>query len=155
MDTDVAHLLLLNGPNLNLLGSREPDVYGHDTLADIEQRLVARAKDNGHRLSCFQSNSEGAIIDRIHAARDENVACALINPAALTHTSVALRDALLAVQIDFIEIHLSNTAARESFRHHSYLADIAIGTITGFGARGYVMALDAAMQRVADAQREH
>ena len=155
MDTDVAHLLLLNGPNLNLLGSREPDVYGHDTLADIEQRLTARAENAGHRLSSFQSNSEGAIIDRIHAAREENVACALINPAALTHTSVALRDALLAVEIDFIEIHLSNTAARESFRHHSYLADIAIGTITGFGARGYVMALDAAMQRVADAQREH
>jgi len=151
----VAHFLLLNGPNLNLLGSREPDVYGHDTLADIENRLARHAENAGHQLSSFQSNSEGDLIDRIHAAREQAVACALINPAALTHTSVALRDALLAVQMDFIEIHLSNTAAREPFRHHSYLSDIAIGTITGFGARGYVMALDAAMHRVADAQREH
>lgn len=151
----MAHFLLLNGPNLNLLGSREPGVYGHDTLADIEQRLEAQAQGNGHTLSCFQSNTEGALIDRLHAARAEDVACVLFNPAAFTHTSVALRDALLAVELDCIEIHLSNTAQREAFRHQSYFADIAIGTITGFGAQGYVMALDAAMQRVAEPTREN
>ncbi|WP_353249501.1 type II 3-dehydroquinate dehydratase [Salinisphaera sp. T31B1] len=151
----MAHLLLLNGPNLNLLGTREPTIYGHDTLADVQARLTRRAQDNGHTLSCFQSNSEGALIERIHSARDEHVACALFNPAGYTHSSVALRDALLATDLSFIEIHLSNTAARESFRHHSYFADIAIGTITGFGAQGYDMALDAAMRRVSDTQREH
>ncbi len=151
----MAHFLLLNGPNLNLLGSREPGVYGHDTLADIEQRLEAQAQEHGHTLSCFQSNTEGALIDRLHAARAEDVACVLFNPAAFTHTSVALRDALLAVELDCIEIHLSNTARREAFRHQSYFADIAIGTITGFGAQGYVMALDAAMQRVAEPTREN
>ncbi|MES1929475.1 3-dehydroquinate dehydratase [Salinisphaera dokdonensis CL-ES53] len=151
----MAHFLLLNGPNLNLLGSREPGVYGHDTLPAIEQRLAARAAEHGHTLSCFQSNSEGTLIDRLHAARDEDVACVLFNPAAFTHTSVALRDALLASELACIEIHLSNTAKREAFRHHSYFADIAIGTITGFGAQGYVMALDAAIARAAEPTREN
>ncbi|GAB3678858.1 type II 3-dehydroquinate dehydratase [Salinisphaera aquimarina] len=151
----MAHFLLLNGPNLNLLGHREPQVYGRDTLADIEARLQQIAEQAGHRLSCFQSNSEAELIDRIHAARDEDVACALINPAAFTHTSVALRDALLGVELSFIEVHLSNIAKREAFRQHSYFADIAIGTITGFGAQGYVMALNAAMQRATDATREN
>lgn len=151
----MAHFLLLNGPNLNLLGSREPGVYGHDTLPEIEQRLAARAAEHGHTLSCLQSNSEGALIDRLHAARDEDVACVLFNPAAFTHTSVALRDAVLASELACIEIHLSNTATREAFRHHSYFADIAIGTITGFGAQGYVMALDAAIARAAEPTREN
>ena len=150
----MAHFLLLNGPNLNLLGTREPAVYGHDTLADIEQRLAARASEHGHSLASFQSNSEGDLIDRIHAARDENVACVLFNPGAFTHTSIALRDALLGTQLACIEIHLSNTAQREAFRHHSYIADIAIGTITGFGAQGYSLALDAAMARAAEATEE-
>lgn len=144
----MARFLLLNGPNLNLLGQREPGIYGQQTLAAIEQRLEARATEHGHTLDCFQSNSEGALIDRLHAARDEDVACVLFNPAAFTHTSVALRDALLATQLACIEIHLSNTAQREAFRHRSYIADIAIGTIIGFGAHGYVLALDAAMARV-------
>ena len=109
----------------------------------------------GHTLACFQSNSEAELIERIHAARDEEVACALFNPAAFTHTSVALRDALLAAELAFIEVHLSNTAKREPFRHHSYFADIAVGTITGFGARGYAMALDAAMAGFAETAREH
>lgn len=151
----MARFLLLNGPNLNLLGSREPGVYGRDTLAEIEQRLSARAQSNGHELDCFQSNHEGALIDRLHAARDEDVACVLFNPAAFTHTSVALRDALLGTQLDCIEIHLSNTARREAFRHHSYIADIAVGTITGFGAQGYVLALDAAMARVSQNNPEN
>lgn len=151
----MAHFLLLNGPNLNLLGSREPDVYGRQSLADIEQHLDARAREHGHTLSCFQSNSEGELIDRLHAARNEGIACVLFNPAAFTHTSVALRDALLATELACIEIHLSNTARREAFRHHSYIADVAIGTITGFGAQGYDMALDAAMQRAAEPAREN
>jgi 3-dehydroquinate dehydratase-2 len=150
----VAHFLLLNGPNLNLLGTREPDVYGHDTLADIEHRLEARAGEHGHSLACFQSNSEGELIDRIHTARDENIACVLFNPGAFTHTSIALRDALLGTGLACIEIHLSNTAQREAFRHHSYIADIAIGTITGFGAHGYILALDAAMARAAETTEE-
>ena len=151
----MAHFLLLNGPNLNLLGTREPGVYGQDSLAVIESRLADTARAAGHTLACFQSNSEAELIERIHAARDENVACALFNPAAFTHTSVALRDALLAAELVFIEVHLSNTAKREPFRHHSYFADIAVGTITGFGARGYAMALDAAMAGFAETAREH
>ena len=150
----MARFLLLNGPNLNLLGNREPEVYGAQTLNDIENRLEVMARDAGHELLTFQSNSEAGLIDRIHTARDEGIDCALFNPAAFTHTSVALRDALLGTRLAFIEIHLSNTAQREAFRHHSYFADIAIGTITGFGAHGYVMALDAAMQRTAEATRE-
>lgn len=150
----MADFLLLNGPNLNRLGCREPQVYGRDTLADIETRLTAEAESHGHRLRCFQSDSEAELIARIHAAGDDDVDCILFNPAAFTHTSVALRDALLAADRAFIEIHLSNIAKREAFRQHSYFSDIAIGTITGFGARGYVMALDAAMARVTETSRE-
>ncbi len=144
----MAHILVLNGPNLNLLGSREPAVYGQDTLADIEARLVELA--TGHQLSFFQSNAEYAIIDRIHTAGTEGVNFILINPAALTHTSIALRDALLGVAIPFIEVHLSNVFARESFRHHSYLSDVAVGVISGLGAQGYELALAAAVRRLAD-----
>ena len=141
----MAKLLLLNGPNLNLLGTREPAVYGADTLADIEQRCVELARQLGsHQLACFQSNAEHELINRIHAARPEGVAFIVINPAAFTHTSVALRDALLGVAIPFIEVHLSNVFAREPFRHHSYLSDVAIGVISGLGAHGYELALRAA-----------
>ena len=140
----VSNILLLNGPNLNLLGRREPDVYGHDSLADIEARLEQQAKTLGHQLLCFQSNAEGALVDRIHQALDQNVELILINPGGYTHSSVALRDALLGVALPFIEIHLSNPHARESFRHHSYLSDIARGVIVGLGAQGYALALSAA-----------
>lgn len=141
----MANLLLLNGPNLNLLGTREPAVYGSTTLADIERRCVELARELGpHELACFQSNAEHALLDRIHAARQDGVAFIMINPAALTHTSVALRDALLGVGIAFIEVHLSNVFAREPFRHHSYLSDIAVGVISGLGAQGYELALRAA-----------
>lgn len=141
----MANLLLLNGPNLNLLGTREPAVYGSTTLADIERRCVELARELGpHELACFQSNAEHALLDRIHAARQDGVAFIMINPAALTHTSVALRDALLGVGIPFIEVHLSNVFARELFRHHSYLSDIAVGVISGLGAQGYELALRAA-----------
>ncbi len=141
----MASILVLNGPNLNLLGTREPATYGSTTLADIEQRLHALAE--GHALAFFQSNHEGELIDRIHQAGREGVDFILINPAALTHTSVGLRDALLGVDIPFIEIHLSNVFARESFRHHSYLSDIAVGVISGLGAQGYELALAAALAR--------
>ncbi|MDG4552350.1 MAG: type II 3-dehydroquinate dehydratase [Candidatus Contendobacter sp.] len=141
----MAKLLLLNGPNLNLLGTREPGVYGSTTLADIEQRCAELARTLGpHELSCFQSNAEHELLDRIHAARREGIAFVVINPAAFTHTSVALRDALLGVAIPFIEVHLSNVFAREPFRHHSYLSDIAVGVISGLGAQGYELALRAA-----------
>ncbi len=141
----MANLLLLNGPNLNLLGTREPELYGAETLADIERRCVALAQQLGpHSLACFQSNAEHALIERIHAARSEGVAFIIINPAAFTHTSVALRDALLGVGIPFIEVHLSNVFAREPFRHHSYLSDKAVGVISGLGAHGYELALQAA-----------
>ncbi len=150
----MAKLLLLNGPNLNLLGTREPDIYGTMTLAGIERHCVELAHVLGsHQLLCFQSNAEYALLDRIHAARDENVAFIIINPAALTHTSVALRDALLGVGIPFIELHLSNVFARESFRHHSYLSDIAIGVISGLGTQGYELALRAADHYLATAAR--
>lgn len=145
----MAHILVLNGPNLNLLGTREPDKYGHRTLADIVAILRERTENAGHRFSHFQSNAESALIDRIHAARDEEVDFILINPAAFTHTSIALRDALLGVAIPFIEIHLSNVHAREPFRHHSYFSDIAQGTIVGLGAQGYELALHAALSRLA------
>lgn len=139
-------LLLLNGPNLNRLGSREPQTYGRQSLQAIEQRLSDLATERGHHLDCFQSNSESALIDRIHAAGDARVDFILLNPAAFTHTSVALRDALLAVAIPFIEIHLSNTHARESFRHRSYFSDIARGVICGLGPDGYELALEAALR---------
>ena len=144
----MAQILVLNGPNLNLLGSREPGLYGQDSLAAIEARLGALAA--GHQVECFQSNAEHALIDRIHAAGQQGVDFILINPAALTHTSVALRDALLGVAIPFIEVHLSNVFAREPFRHRSYLSDIAVGVISGLGAQGYELALAAALRRLAD-----
>ena len=150
----MAKLLLLNGPNLNLLGVREPAVYGAVTLADLERRCAALAQELGpHDLSSFQSNAEHALIERIHAARAEGVAFIVINPAAFTHTSVALRDALLGVGIPFIEVHLSNVFAREPFRHHSYLSDIAVGIISGLGAQGYELALRAAHQHLATPPR--
>ena len=142
----MAQLLLLNGPNLNLLGDREPDVYGQQTLANIEQRLSDTAKKAGHELSCFQSNAEHELVDHIQQAAADNVAFILFNPAGFTHTSVALRDALLAVNIPFIEIHISNTAAREEFRHHSYFSDIALGSVSGFGALSYELAIQAATE---------
>ena len=144
----MAKILVLNGPNLNLLGTREPEVYGKLTLGDIEARLKKMAADSRHSLEFMQSNAETSLIDRIHAARAEGVQFIIINPAAFTHTSVALRDALLAVAIPFIEVHLSNVHARESFRHHSYFSDIAIGTIVGLGAQGYELALQAAFARL-------
>ncbi|WP_020650482.1 type II 3-dehydroquinate dehydratase [Solimonas variicoloris] len=144
----MSHLLLINGPNLNLLGTREPGVYGHQTLADIERELGTEAARLGHQLSSFQSNHEGALVDRVQQARADGVAFILINPGAYTHTSVALRDALLAVAIPFIEVHLSNVHAREPFRKHSYLSDIASGVIAGCGALGYRLALQAAHARL-------
>jgi 3-dehydroquinate dehydratase-2 len=141
--------LLLNGPNLKLLGEREPEVYGRTTLAEIESRLVELAEGAGHAIACFQSDAEHELVKRIHAAREEGVDLILFNPAAFTHTSVALRDALLAVGIPFIEIHLSNVAAREDFRQRSYFADIAIGTVTGFGVTSYELALIAAERHLA------
>lgn len=139
-------LLLLNGPNLNLLGTREPAVYGAATLADIESAATAQAEAAGGSLSCFQSNHEGALIDRIHAARTEGVEAIVINPGGLTHTSVALRDALAAVAIPFIEVHISNIYQREEFRHFSYLSAIARGTISGLGVDGYRFAIDFALK---------
>lgn len=141
-------ILALHGPNLNLLGTREPEVYGRDSLADINARLVAHAAKAGVTLLTFQSNGEGALIDRIHAAKTEGVGFIVINPGAYTHTSIALRDALLGVSIPFIEVHLSNVHAREPFRQHSYLSDKAVGVICGLGARGYEFALDAAIGRL-------
>ena len=145
----MAHVLLLNGPNLNLLGSREPAKYGHVTLEQITAHMTALAAQLDHHLSAFQSNAEAELIARIHAAPAEQVAFIIFNPAAFTHTSIALRDALLAVKIPFIEVHLSNVYARESFRHHSYFSDIALGTITGLGALGYELALHAAARQLA------
>ncbi|WP_028080621.1 type II 3-dehydroquinate dehydratase [Solimonas soli] len=144
----MSHLLLINGPNLNLLGTREPEVYGRQTLADIERDLAAEAARLGHQLAVFQSNHEGALVDRIQQARQDGVRFILINPGAYTHTSVALRDALLGVAIPFIEVHLSNVHAREPFRKHSYLSDIALGVIAGCGALGYRLALTAAHERL-------
>ncbi len=141
----MAKCLLLNGPNLNLLGSRQPEIYGAQTLTDIEQNLSKIAALAGHDLTCFQSNSESSLIERIHLAQRENVKFILINPAAFTHTSIALRDALLAVDIPFVEIHLSNIHARESFRHHSYFSDVACGVICGLGLKGYEYGLDFAV----------
>jgi 3-dehydroquinate dehydratase-2 len=143
----VKKLLLLNGPNLNLLGTREPAVYGTETLADIEQAATAQAAAAGATLACFQSNHEGALIDRIHTARTDGVEAIIINPGALTHTSVALRDALAGVAIPFVEVHISNIHQREAFRHHSYLSSIAIGTICGLGTDGYRLAIDFALKK--------
>lgn len=145
----MARILVLHGPNLNLLGVREPAVYGSETLADINASLLTRAQRAGHDLGYYQSNAEADLIGRIHQARDEGTAWILINPAAFTHTSVALRDALAGVAIPFIEIHLSNPHAREPFRHHSYLSDIAAGVICGFGGDSYRLALEATLLRLA------
>ena len=145
----MAHILLLNGPNLNLLGAREPGMYGQVTLEQIHERATRLAAELGHRLTTFQSNSEAELIDCIHQAPTSHVAFIVFNPAGFTHSSVALRDALLAVRIPFIEVHLSNVHARESFRHHSYFSDVAVGTITGLGAAGYELALRAASQLIA------
>ena len=138
-------ILLINGPNLNLLGTREPHIYGSQTLQDIEKLLISDALKQGFELLCYQSNAEHALIERVHQAKLEQVQFILINPAAFTHTSVALRDALSGVAIPFIEVHLSNVHARESFRHHSYLSDIARGIICGLGTDGYRFALQAAI----------
>ncbi len=143
----MARLLVLHGPNLNLLGTREPEIYGHATLAAIDADLAERAAAAGHALDSFQSNAEHALVDRVQAARG-NVDFILINPAAFTHTSVALRDALAAVAIPFIEVHLSNPHAREPFRHTSYFTDLAVGIVAGFGALGYGLALAAAIRRL-------
>jgi 3-dehydroquinate dehydratase II len=144
----MAKLLVLHGPNLNLLGTREPEVYGRATLADIDAQLSAQASAAGHELTSFQSNAEHALVDRVQAAAGDGTAFVLINPAAFTHTSVALRDALAAVALPFIEIHLSNPHAREPFRHHSYFSDLALGVVCGFGADSYRFALDAALKRL-------
>lgn len=144
----MAHLLVLNGPNLNLLGKREPGHYGTQTLDQIHQHLQQLATAQGHQCDCFQSNREYELIERIHAAGEAGVQFIIFNPAALTHTSIALRDALLGVKIPFIEVHLSNVHAREAFRHHSYFSDVAVGVIAGLGAQGYELALQAAFARL-------
>jgi 3-dehydroquinate dehydratase-2 len=145
----MARVLLLNGPNLNLLGSREPGIYGAETLESIEKRAIEVARETGHELSAFQSNAEHELIERIQRAPSDGIGFILFNPAAFTHTSVALRDALAAVQVPFIEVHLSNTHAREPFRRHSYFSDIAVGVIAGLGAFGYELAVRAAARHLA------
>jgi 3-dehydroquinate dehydratase II len=144
----MAKLLVLHGPNLNLLGTREPEVYGRTTLAQIDADLAQRAQAAGHQLESLQSNAEHVLVDRIQAARTDGTAFALVNPAAFTHTSVAIRDALAAVALPFIEVHLSNPHAREPFRRTSYFSDLAVGVVAGFGAASYRLALDAALQRL-------
>ena len=144
----MSSILVLHGPNLNMLGTREPEVYGHETLTDINERLHNQAAEAGHHLLHLQSNAEYELIERIHDARAEGVDFILFNPAAFTHTSIALRDAILASGIPFIEVHLSNVHAREAFRHHSYFSDIADGVISGLGSLGYDLALTAALQRI-------
>lgn len=141
-------ILLINGPNLNLLGTREPEVYGKQTLSDIEKAAEQQIKAANGVFLCFQSNHEGALIDRIHAARAEQVEAIVINPGGYTHTSVALRDALAGVAIPFVEVHISNIHQREAFRHHSYLSDIAKGVICGMGTDGYRFAIDFALKNL-------
>ena len=143
-------VLVLNGPNLNLLGQREPHVYGFTTLSDIDRALAERAERAGIVLETFQSNHEGALIERLHAARSEGFDFLVINPGGFTHSSVALRDAVLASDLSFIEVHLSNVHAREPFRQHSYFSDKAVGTITGLGAQGYLLALDYIVAALSD-----
>ena len=144
----MAKILVLHGPNLNLLGSREPEVYGRDTLADIDALLVQRAQSAGHGLEAFQSNAEHALIDRVHQARLDGTAIILINPGAFTHTSIALRDALAGMHVGQVQLDERDRHAREAFRRHSYLSDIAVGVICGFGADSYRLALDAALNRL-------
>tara|TARA_R110002072_G_scaffold301164_1_gene480151 strand:- start:12638 stop:13084 length:447 start_codon:yes stop_codon:yes gene_type:complete len=146
----MATILVLHGPNLNLLGSREPEVYGHETLDDINARLSNTCLAAGHHLLHLQSNAEYELIERIHDARREGINFIIFNPAAFTHTSIALRDALLGVNIPFIEVHLSNVHKRETFRHQSYFSDIAAGTITGLGSQSYDLAVQAALTRITD-----
>ena len=149
----MAQILVLHGPNLNLLGTREPEVYGHATLAAIDTALTAQAATAGHALTGAQSNAEHELVNRVQAAKHDGTAFILINPAAFTHTSVALRDALSAVAIPFIEVHLSNPNAREPFRHQSYFSDLAVGIVAGFGADSYRYALDAAIKYLATHSR--
>lgn len=149
----MASITVINGPNLNLLGTREPELYGSQTLEGIRQQLSGLADEMGHRLAFFQSNAEHEIIQIIHQAHFDKIDFIIINPAAFTHTSVAIRDALLATQIPFIEIHLSNVYAREPFRRHSYFSDIARGVICGFGATGYELALQAAIHIIDERTR--
>ncbi len=144
------YILVLHGPNLNLLGEREPDYYGTSTLGDINKQLKQQASSLGHRLDTFQNNVEGILVERIHSAKRDNVDFIIINPAAYTHTSIALRDAFSSVQIPFIEVHLSNVYAREAFRHTSYLSDVAVGVISGLGAKVYDLALQAAIHQLQD-----
>lgn len=144
----MASILVLHGPNLNLLGTREPELYGAETLDDVNQTLTQKAQELGHHLLCFQSNAEYELIERIHEARTEGIDFILINPAAFTHTSVALRDAILGVSIPFIEVHISNVHARETFRTHSYFSDIAVGVICGLGTQGYQLALQSALRHL-------
>ena len=141
-------ILVLHGPNLNLLGTREPAIYGSETLDDINRTLIESGKTGGIAVDTFQSNHEGALVDRIQAARTDGTGFIIINPAAFTHTSVAMRDAFAAVAIPFIEVHLSNVHKREAFRHHSYFSDIAVGTIVGLGSKGYMLAMVYAMNAV-------
>ena len=148
----MSSILVLHGPNLNLLGTREPAVYGRDTLESINQRLAGLAVAAGHHVQTLQSNAEHELIERVHAARSEGISFIILNPGGFTHTSVALRDALLGVGIPFIEVHLSNVHAREPFRHHSYFSDVAAGVITGLGALGYELAMRAALIRLATPQ---
>ncbi len=144
----MATILVLNGPNLNLLGTREPTLYGSETLQDIQQRLTDQCIQQGHHLLALQSNAEYELVERIHDAKKEGVNFIIFNPAAFTHTSIALRDALLAVEIPFIEVHLSNVHAREPFRSKSYFSDVARGVICGLGSLGYELALQAALQQL-------
>ena len=150
----MAKLLVLHGPNLNLLGTREPDLYGTETLDDINVRLQQCAAAAGHALATLQSNAEHELVEAVHRAKADGVAVIVINPAAFTHTSVALRDALLAVELPFVEVHLSNVHGREPFRRHSYFSDIARGVIAGFGAAGYIYALRAAMDMIENQRGE-
>ncbi len=141
-------VLLVNGPNLNLLGSREPEVYGTTTLAQVVEQVRALGAAAGVAVECFQSNHEGAIIDRLHAARSDGTEFVIINPGAFTHTSIALRDAFQAAAVPFCEVHISNVYAREPFRHHSYLSDLAVGVMAGFGTRGYTLAMAFVVERL-------
>ena len=147
------HILVMHGPNLNLLGTREPETYGHETLQDIDANMQGLAQAQSAIVDSFQSNHEGALVDRIHQAQREGVDGIIINPAAYTHTSVALRDALLAVQIPFVEVHLSNVHSREAFRQTSYLSDVALGVVAGFGAQSYALAWHGLMNKLGHAPK--
>lgn len=152
-DNRLKSVLVIHGPNLNLLGTREPVHYGNSTLADINNQLAAQAKQAGIALDTFQSNSEGELIEKIHTLVEQKTDYLIINPAAFTHTSVALRDAISGVKVPFIEVHLSNVYAREQFRHHSYFSDIAVGVISGLGAQGYFLALQFAISKLNQASQ--